>query len=530
MIFFFRQHRGQFTLYSLLCLAAATAHTSLAFFMEELSVAALTAAPRVVLTQGAITVAWLIPMLVTACLQAMQAARLNAQYAAWLRTRIVKASFLLSLPSDSQRTQQGSRLEQGIVNDAQMLSGDYMGSFLILLYQSIVLISGFIGIALISPLFILVILGLSTLSWLLPKIAAPALRRTQAETARTRGLLTSDVARYASGIDSLISTGWTEPFAKHLNERIRAQQLAERRRARVRAAVWELTWILGLALHIGVWGCGAYAVIRGWLSLPQVVALAQLSTQVSGPLQEAAESIAMILGARQQAHEVEELTRHGQGRALETACGDLTIDCLSHPHLAASPLSLTVPHGARVLVTGASGIGKTTFLRCLAGLSPHEGTLAFGSESISQEIERSTVLTLATQQAVIVPTRLGENLPQYREDDPLLSTVLSTLPQQDEQTEASQLSGGEARRLHLVNALRSSAPVLLLDEVTAGLDPHSAASVLRAVLHTPRPIIMAVLHDLPDEPTRLGFTHQMAFFADGSVWLSPLPSPGSSSH
>ena len=61
---------------------------------------------------------------------------------------------------------------------------------------------------------------------------------------------------------------------------MRGVERAESARNRVRAAVWTLTWVFGMVIIVGVWGAGAVAAGRGLVGIGQIVALAQLMTQV----------------------------------------------------------------------------------------------------------------------------------------------------------------------------------------------------------------------------------------------------------
>ena len=79
----------------------------------------------------------------------------------------------------------------------------------------------------------------------------------------------------------------------------------------------------------------------------------------------------------------------------------------------------------------------------------------------------------------------------------------------DPRAPASSLSGGEARRLHLLRGLLAASEALLLDEACAGLDPASAAATLSEANALSAPVVLSVVHDLPADPASLGFTHRV---------------------
>lgn len=136
--------------------------------------------------------------------------------------------------------------------------------------------------------------------------------------------------------------------------------------------------------------------------------------------------------------------------------------------------SVNIPRGARLNVTGASGTGKTTFLRLLLGLEkPKKGSIS-GTEGLRfsvvfQEdrlIESRSVLhnvALFSNEETARPwlARLG------------LGGFADALPR--------ELSGGMRRRAALARALAHPFDVLVLDEPTTGLDRETAALCLGAV-------------------------------------------------
>ena len=104
----------------------------------------------------------------------------------------------------------------------------------------------------------------------------------------------------AGGLESLLSAGGARRALEAGEEAVRGVERAESARNRVRASVWTLTWVFGMVIIVGVWGAGAVAAGRGLVGIGQIVALAQLMTQVAGPFQSIADRYAQIIGGRRQ--------------------------------------------------------------------------------------------------------------------------------------------------------------------------------------------------------------------------------------
>jgi ATP-binding cassette subfamily C protein CydD len=171
-------------------------------------------------------------------------------------------------------------------------------------------------------------------------------------------------------------------------------------------------------------------------------------------------------------------------------------------------LSLEIPAGEKVVVSGASGAGKSTLLHLLGGfLQPSQGEAWIGG----QPPPGDGGIAWVGQSPWLFHGSLEENLrlaaPQADEQtfwEALERADLAAVVRRMPEGLATQLgeqghglSGGQASRLALARALLSGAPVLLLDEPTAGLDPDSAQRVLGALerLADGRRTIVMAAHD-----------------------------------
>ncbi len=169
-------------------------------------------------------------------------------------------------------------------------------------------------------------------------------------------------------------------------------------------------------------------------------------------------------------------------------------------------------------VIGPNGGGKTTLLKIILGLlKPRRGTIAvFGrppAEVRSRigyvpQHARIDPSVPATVLDVVLTGRLGRSSwgPRYGRQDAQIATAAL------EQTEMAQLarrtigtlSGGQRQRVLIARALAADAQLLLLDEPTAGVDPHMERG-LTDLLHrlNERLPIVIVSHDVSFVSTHL---------------------------
>jgi putative ABC transport system ATP-binding protein len=172
----------------------------------------------------------------------------------------------------------------------------------------------------------------------------------------------------------------------------------------------------------------------------------------------------------------------------------------------AGPFDLEITPGACVGITGASGSGKSLFLRMICDLDPNEG------EAFQAGAARSSMAAPAWRRRVIyVPAESGwwsEHIfDHFAKDQRAEAGALCTrlgLPDAILDQPVSRLSTGERQRLALIRAFVAHSPVLLLDEPTSALDGDGAGRI-EAVLSERMAAGMAlvlVTHD-PAQADRL---------------------------
>lgn len=190
-------------------------------------------------------------------------------------------------------------------------------------------------------------------------------------------------------------------------------------------------------------------------------------------------------------------------------------------------INLSVKKGEVVVIVGPSGCGKSTLLRCLNGLEEiQEGEVVLDDEVInpnSKNLSKSrekigmvfqsydlfphkTILQNVTLAPIKVKKRKRAEAEQ--EASALLERV-GLLSKKDNYPR--QLSGGQKQRVAIVRALIMHPEVLLLDEITAALDPEMVREVLDVVLALAK-----------EGRTMVIVTHEMQFakaVADRMVFL-----------
>lgn len=178
--------------------------------------------------------------------------------------------------------------------------------------------------------------------------------------------------------------------------------------------------------------------------------------------------------------------------------------------------SLEVRKGEVVVVIGPSGCGKSTLLRCINALEEIQGgEILLNGEPVQKEAKNISQMRqkigmvfqsydlfphkTILENILLAPLKVQKRKRAEAEKEAVeLLTRVGLADRRD--AYPRQLSGGQKQRVAIVRALIMHPEILLLDEITAALDPEMVREVLEVVLSLARA-----------GSTMLIVTHEMAF-------------------
>ena len=185
--------------------------------------------------------------------------------------------------------------------------------------------------------------------------------------------------------------------------------------------------------------------------------------------------------------------------------------------LALEDINLTIEDGQFFVLLGPSGAGKTTTLRCIAGLEKIDsGSVLFDNESVTEDQPASRDVSFVFQQFSLYPHyTVYENLafplrsPMRKLPEEEIKTKIENIAKMLKisnklKNKATELSGGEMQRVAIGRALVRKPNIYLMDEPLSSLDAKLRESLrieLKNIQTNLNATILYVTHDQAEATT-----------------------------
>ena len=340
-------------------------------------------------------------------------------------------------------------------------------------------------------------------SWRLGRVAAGA--------AGARGTLSAELVELLHGAPELLMCSSEAPAMARLGEADRTVVRLSRRDGLAAGVSDGLSIAVAGVTVTGVLAVAASARSAGTIDGVLVATLALLclaSFEAVTPLPQAARELLATLAAGRRVLDItdrEACVRDPNGQPpVPSSRPTFALEGVAARYPAGDRrvldgVSLTLSPGRRVALIGPSGSGKTTIVNLLLRfLDPVEGRVTLDGRDLREYRQEDVrcAIAVAGQDSHLFATTIRENVRLAKPDatDADLRDALrrariwgwvATLPDGLDTfvgEEGAWLSGGQRQRIGLARALLADAPVLILDEPTAHLDPSTARALVDDVI------------------------------------------------
>ncbi|MCR8986466.1 ABC transporter ATP-binding protein/permease [Brevibacillus laterosporus] len=264
---------------------------------------------------------------------------------------------------------------------------------------------------------------------------------------------------------------------------------------------------------------GVHLLLGGSLDLMTFVTFLLVGTRIFEPLTVALINYAEFRYHEQAGERIVQLLNEPvmSGELLPPECHDVELNNVTFGYQDKAVLrevSLRMQAGSFTALVGPSGSGKSTVLRLIARFyDPDQGTVTLGGEDIRrmnpEELLRKVSMVFQDvylfQDTIANNIRFGKSDASQHEIEEAARLAcchdfIAKLPQGYDTLVGeggSTLSGGEKQRISIARAILKNAPIVLLDEATASLDPENEAEIQKAIDQLVRGrTVIAIAHRL----------------------------------
>jgi len=302
-----------------------------------------------------------------------------------------------------------------------------------------------------------------------------------------------------------------------------------------------LSKLVRFLLQIAVLGWGAYLSLEGQLTAGIAIAASIIASRALAPIEGTIEGWRGFVSTRQAyiriKHVLAKISDFGERTLLPPPKGDISIDKLIyHPaesrELIVKGVSFEIPAGTSVAMIGATGAGKSTLARLLAGaIQPVSGGIKLDGADLRtwDPLQLGDYVGFLPQGVQLFPGTVAQNIARMRVGATSQQVVeaatfagahelILNLPNGYEteiHVDGTPLSGGQRQRVGLARAFFGSPRVVVLDEPDANLDRAGEKALLDTLLRTKEAGITVVM--VTQRSAMLRYVDRILAVTDGMI-------------
>ncbi len=421
-----------------------------------------------------------------------------------LRTWFFDRISRVPVPSFARATRGG--LLEAISTDVDTLSSFPLRAAVPPVVAAMTVAAGAILLGWIDPvLAVPLVVGSGAAALGLAAISRWVVGPTSADLARTRAEMSTGTVEMLDGIEDLVAAGREDLLADRLDAFDTREATQILKLSTLRAISKSLVLVIAAATAITAFAIAVPMVTASTID-PLLLAVIPLvciaAFEAVEPLTAAAEELQASRVAMLQLDSLTAVVEPGVSNLVRPPATPtaVTFHDVSFAHQGGPPLldhlSLEIEGGSHVGITGANGSGKSTLVELLLGWhQPARGKITIGTVDVGEAhpAEVAALVGVVLQPDHVFDSTVADNL-LLADAEATAASMMDALSSMDlcdtaetdvlarpTGADGSSLSGGERQRLMAARALLTEAPVLVLDETLAQVDPATARKVMGAI-------------------------------------------------
>lgn len=424
----------------------------------------------------------------------------------YLNERLKYSFFTSDFQKEDNMSGDSSEVINNITNVSNQIQRQYFQPLFYLIQCIMTIISTTIVVLETNLILGLIYILLSTLSMIPNEIGKERMNNRTDQWSASNTKLVTMMKDIFQGKSEINKFAVKIPFFKNFNHALHAEEENYFKMNRVQFTVQFCAWMCSLLADIIPMGIGLLMVVYhvGGVEIGTIVTLSLTADHILEGIRELSSyqtSITSTKSIRRMSFKTENITQE----QAATAKPMLTVDNVSFKRdkkLIFKNVNLQLENNDKIIVTGDSGVGKSTLLNLISGqLKPASGQIRFGKRPISLSDS-----VLISQKSWLFEGTIAENLSLYQdfsEDD--MIKVLKEVHLWEElgdeplnikiESNGTNLSGGQAQRMAIARGLLRHKRLFLLDEITSSLDKKNAEQIRTLIYQLPI-MVVEVAHNI----------------------------------
>lgn len=421
--------------------------------------------------------------------------------AAMLRRDLMRAIFSMDEASFAERDS-GEYMNR-MTGDVQIVFDQYFSLLPEMLSLIVQVIACVVYAVYLDPWIALLLIVMSAVQYIVPSLYGTQINRATVVQSEENGKLTSKIKELLLGFSVLRAFGAEARAQSEFSAGNDSLTVARKKTATLQRVMMCTNLLIAWTMVLGSVFLSGYYVMRGQMTVGTLFAVFYLANRFSMPVMDFAAYYTLVRSSKQIRKKlIDFIKEHPVQSPKDVAVAEDSME-LKHVSFAyangipvINEINYRFEFGKKYLLLGDSGCGKSTLLKLLSGGYPAEGVF-YGGREIKSDMRAHLIgrVILAGQKPYLFTCSIRNNIDigLTSTDDEVrscaidcqLGDLIQSLPEGmntlvDE--EVSQLSGGQKARIGLARAICAKPRVLLLDEVTAALDPETALVIEEMIL------------------------------------------------